>query len=58
MKKLILEYENDEDFKAIENAFEVIKKGGSKLKSKEDMCKLIIKKDVAIADMLFHLKND
>ena len=39
MKELILNYENDKDFEAIENAFKVIKSGGSKLKSKEDMCK-------------------
>lgn len=57
MKQLILTYEDDKDYKAIENAFEIIKSGGSKLKSKEDMCKLLINKEVSIANLLFHLTS-
>ena len=57
MKKLILIYEHDKDFEAIENAFEIIKRGGSRLKSKEDMCKLLIEKEVGIANILFNLTS-
>ena len=58
MKKLILELE-DKDFEAIENSFTVIKKGGSKLQTKEDMCILIIKKDTGLTNIIYNLtKNE
>ena len=57
MKQLILNYIDETDYKAIENAFEIIKRNGSKLKSKEDMCKLLIEKEVGVANILYHLSK-
>ena len=43
---------NEREFKSIEDTFDVIKLGGSRLESKEDMLKLIILKETQLYSVL------
>ncbi|MEK6883593.1 MAG: hypothetical protein AABY22_28450 [Nanoarchaeota archaeon] len=56
MKQLTLNF-TDEEFKEIEDCFEIIKKGKSKLKTREDMLKLLIMKDVKIGALVKKLSQ-
>ena len=45
----------EREYEVIENAFKLLKKGKSNLKTKEDMCKLILMKDCQAMDLLYTL---
>ena len=48
-------YFSDEQFKTIISTFATIKKGGSRLKSKEEMIKLLVLKETELCDILYDL---